>query len=117
MKRIAVALACLASINICIAGEFHVKEQATVTALLVADWGQTRYIARSPDYHESWNRILGEYPTVGEVDRYFAASIILYNVTAYYLPPKWSKILSYSVGLVEISAIGNNAMIGVKFDF
>ena len=97
-------------------GEFKPAEQSAVTALLVLDWGQTRYIARSDQYHEV-NPLLGRNPSTGDVDKYFAGSILLYNAMAYYLPPKWSKRLSYFVGGMEVIVVGNNARIGVKLQF
>jgi hypothetical protein len=99
------------------AGEWKPTEQIIVTTLLVADWGQTRDAARRDDLKEGWNPILGEYPSTGRVDRYFAATVIGYNIAAYYLPPKWSRRLAYVVGAVQISAVGNNLILGAKFDF
>jgi len=45
------------------------------TFLLVADWGQTREIAVNPRYREI-NILLGENPSLGEVDLYFATAIV-----------------------------------------
>ncbi len=49
----------------------------TVTWLI--DWGQTREIAVNPDYYET-NKILGPYPTTGEVDEW-AIKYYIINLT------------------------------------
>lgn len=99
------------------AGEWKPVEQSIVTGLLVADWAQTRDIAKRDDILEAWNVYLGERPSVGKVNVYFAATIVVYNTAAYLLPPDWARALSIGVGAIEVSAIGNNLMLGVKFNF
>jgi hypothetical protein len=43
-------------------------------ALLIADWKQTRQIARAPDRYFERNPILGNHPSVGRVDTYLFAA-------------------------------------------
>lgn len=98
------------------AGEWKPKEQAIVSALIIADWAQTRDIARRLDRHEM-NLILGRNPSINKVNKYFALSLIAYNIAAYNLNPKWSRRLSISVGVMQGAVIANNLSLGVKFDF
>jgi hypothetical protein len=46
--------------------------EAAYLALHVADWGQTRNIAKHPDTWHETNPILGKHPSTSDVDRYFA---------------------------------------------
>lgn len=46
--------------------------EAAYLALHVADWGQTRNIAKHPDQGHEVNKILGKHPSVADVDKYFA---------------------------------------------
>lgn len=98
------------------AGEWKPTEQAIVSALIIADWAQTRDIARRPDIHER-NPILGRNLSINKVNKYFALSLIAYNIAAYNLNPKWSRRLSISVGVMQGAVIANNLSLGVKFDF
>jgi len=56
--------------------------QSTVTALFITDWKQTQYIAKHPkdpmlpngtyQWRAESNPILGEYPSTGRINNYFA---------------------------------------------
>lgn len=46
--------------------------EAAYLALHIADWGQTRNIAKHPEKWNEVNKILGPHPSTKEVDRYFA---------------------------------------------
>ena len=60
--------------------------QAALTALLVADWGQTRWIAKNPSESLEKNPLLGSSPSLGRVNAYFATSIIGHAAISYMLP-------------------------------
>jgi hypothetical protein len=60
-------------------------------ALLIADWKQTRQIARAPDRYFERNPILGNHPSVGRVDTYMFAAGVLHWVIAANLSPKWRQ--------------------------
>ena len=54
--------------------------EITYQGLAAIDWLQTRNIAKNPNYYEQ-NPILGEYPSVGKVNAYFAITgIVHYGV-------------------------------------
>lgn len=115
------------------AGEFWSDDPVTNTsmiaanALLLLDWGQTRY-SSSKGYKEVGlaKNFIGEYPTVNQVDRYFAASIIVTNAAGYFMPesanffgiefnPK--KTFYIGVSVVQANTVENNYQLGVRADF
>jgi hypothetical protein len=93
--------------------------QSAVTALLVADWAQTRYATKHPQdrYKEVANPILGSRPTIGKTNNYFSLSIIGHAAISYMLPPAWRHGWQYIWIGVEANAVYYNHNIGVKMDF
>ena len=98
------------------AGKFDYCSIVAANALLIVDWAQTRENSKDETLAET-NFILGAYPSITEVDTYFAASIVLYNVAWYYLPEKYSKILTHVVIGVETYYGVKNYRIGIRFSF
>lgn len=107
--------------------------QATYTALHVADWGQTLSVAKScrngsmsvNNYTHTWeecslmetNPILGEHPSRGEINTYFATTLVLHTAVAYYLPPTYRRVWqSVWVG-IESGVVARNARMGVSLSF
>lgn len=94
-------------------------------ALSLADWAQTRYIADNPNtedpngFDESGfaENFIGKHPTTGEVNSYFAASIILMNFTGYFLPDKYKKWFYIGVSVYEADYIYDNSQIGIRGEF
>ena len=86
------------------------------TALLIADWSQTRDIARRADIKEM-NPILGPDPAMGEVNRYFMTSIALTWAAWYYLPEPWNDRVMVGVIVIQSGTVARNASIGVRFRF
>lgn len=89
---------------------------AAVTGLVV-DWRQTRYIAGHPQEYSERNPILGEHPSQGTVDAYFAASAVGTAMIAYALPHKWRKAWLIGVTSISVICISNNVGIGVGFQW
>ena len=87
------------------------------TALLVADWAQTRYIAKNPDQFYERNPILGKHPSVGKVNAYFAGAIIGNYLLMDYLSPKNRTLYQAGLISVQIVVVGNNKRIGVGMAF
>jgi hypothetical protein len=87
------------------------------SALLVADWAQTRHIAKNPQLFYEKNPILGEHPSLGRVNTYFATVLVANYFITDALSPKWRT--AYQAGLigVELVVIGNNKRLGIKMDF
>lgn len=83
------------------------------TAALVVDWGQTRYIAQHPEVMGESNRALGEHPSTGRVNAYFASMIAANALVASVLPEGWRSMWLGSVMAFQIVVISNNASAGV----
>jgi len=83
---------------------------------LLADYSQTRKIAKDPRYFEH-NPILGTHPRIVDVNRYFAAAGILTAGISYVLPKNWREGFLGTVIGVEIITVGNNLGIGLKVGF
>ena len=80
-----------------------------LTATLLADWGQTRYIIKHPEQYHETNVYLGAHPSSGRINVYFATVIGV----GLLLPPSWQWALS----AFEISVIAHNRSIGVRVSF
>jgi hypothetical protein len=89
----------------------------TANTLLMVDWLQTRGIATSNGRFRETNPILGSEPSLGRVNNYFLASIALLNLSDYFLPHKYTKLLYQSVSMVEVTAVSRNLQVGVKLKF
>lgn len=99
--------------------------QAAVLTTLALDWSQTRTIAKNPDKYHELNPILGEHPSVGRVNGYFAAVTLGHTAVAILLPTKvetfgykWNprRVWQATTVAVEVGAITNNIVVGIKFD-
>ena len=91
--------------------------QGAVTALLIADWGQTRYIALNPqDWHEK-NSLLGEHPSSGKVNDYFAAAIVGHAAISYLLPKDLRHGWQYVWIGIEANTVQNNRSLGIRMQF
>ncbi|HUG79505.1 MAG TPA: hypothetical protein VML57_18645 [Burkholderiales bacterium] len=85
--------------------------------MLIADWRQTRQIARAPDRYFERNPILGKHPSVGRVDTYMLTAGVLHWVIAANLSPKWRErfqLISFSI---QANVVQQNYAIGLAVDF
>ena len=74
--------------------------QATWTAMHIVDWSQTRRIAKEPKMFSERNPILGDHPSVGEVDTYMAISAVANLGVAYALPKPYRRYFQgISIGI------------------
>lgn len=86
--------------------------------LLGADWAQTRTIAKNPVQYGEINKILGEHPSVGSVNNYFALSMLAHAMIASQLPPEIRKWFQYGTIGLEAPVVGRNKLkfgIGMTF--
>jgi hypothetical protein len=104
--------------------------QAALTALLVADWAQTRwaikhnenlrycgYNAEPCRFYKEQNPLLGEHPTIGKVNNLIGASILGHAAIAYMLPRGWREGWTNVWIGVEASAVYYNRSVGLKMAF
>lgn len=125
--------------------ESNVTNTAIIAAnvLIVADWAQTRYIATNPrnackrslivvDANQIDNmgcrdggyiengiarNFIGENPTTNDVNRYFASSILITNLTGYFLPEKWKRYFYITIATNEAYYVYENNKIGIRGEF
>ena len=90
--------------------------QVTANATVVIDWAQTNSIATDENHYET-NPILGEYPSTGDVNRYFITSLVLMNTVGYLLPEKYSDYFYITVATMRTATILRNYQIGVRIRF
>lgn len=92
--------------------------QALTLALLGADWAQTRSIAKGiPGIHET-NPLLGEHPSTGRVNNYFAASMLGHTLLMNALPPEIRKWAQYGTIGLEAGVAGRNKLkLGIGMTF
>lgn len=86
-------------------------------AATLADWSQTRYIARHPDLYRELNPTLPEHPSTGDVDAHFAVGIVLGAAIANWLPEDYRRYFLGGVAAIEIGVVAHNHSIGVKMRF
>jgi len=113
--------------------------QVAYSALHIIDWGQSRYIANSPDScragkdrtvvcvpsRQETNPILGEYPSQDKVDLYFGLTLPAHAAISYGLRKSGWKLfdtplvtLWQSVWIgIEGYQVGDNYSAGIKMDF
>jgi hypothetical protein len=85
---------------------------------IVADWGQTRYIANhSTQYKETNNIILRGHPSQKKVDAFFLGYLVLNNGVMIALPKKCRPYYAGTVTAIETYFVISNNRIGVKIDF
>lgn len=86
------------------------------TALVVADWGQTRDIVRRPHEYYETNSILGQHPSMQKVDLFFAASLIgTYYLFDRYKEHRTEMLIGFSIA--RAAAVKHNAELGLKVRF
>ena len=104
----------------------------TAVALTIADWAQTRYMAKNPcanagggtdctdPYYENGpiaKRFIGEHPSVGKVDRYFVASVATTLLVADWLSPPLRKAYLGFISVVQFGYVAHNYRVDVKMAF
>ena len=86
--------------------------QVAFTALMVADWRQTRAIAVTPGYYET-NIVLGERPNASRVNGYFAGTLLAHTLIAHALPHPWRERWQSAGIVIQAGAVTRNDAIGL----
>ena len=121
LRHAAVALALLAPLGTAHASDQWTTEErsafAVSSVLLVADWAQTRQIARKADLFSEANPVLGAHPSMGRVNAYFATALLLNYAIGNSLGTGWRKAWFLGIQSVEASVVQRNLSIGLKLSF
>jgi hypothetical protein len=94
------------------------KELLTLSTILIAiDWGQTLDIVNNSEEYYETNPFLGDHPSRGKVNTYFAGWVIAnYGVTKL-LKGNFRKAWLWSLNAFQLSSIHNNYNIGLRLNF
>jgi hypothetical protein len=93
------------------------KLQVTFAFLHIMDWGQTRHIARNPGRYFEKNWILGEHPSVSDVDEYFISALVVHTTISYMLPKRYRGYWQVFWIGAEYNTIKRNYSMGIKIKF
>lgn len=118
MKTILTVLLCL-FVGLSHADEWDSTDKklfATSELLLLADWSQTRQVAKNPQHYSETNILLGEHPSVGKVDVYFTSVLIGNYFLTDYLESNRKSYLYGIIG-VQLIVVGHNKQLGLKIGF
>jgi hypothetical protein len=98
------------------AGEYWSNEEialeVTYITLQFVDYKQTHAIAASENYFET-NPFLGENPSKGDIDAYFAATTVAHMVIAHALPQKYRRYWQAIWINIEAGYVTHNYSIGI----
>lgn len=123
MKNLLAAILLVISFNAC-SDDWKTEDtyrQAAFLALDAMDWAQTRNIARNPSQYKENGIIartmIGEHPSVWQVDAYIISSALLQYAIARALPTEYRAAFQYmTIGDAANSVVGN-FRIGLKINF
>ena len=90
---------------------------ATMSTLLVVDWGQTINSARNPAAYQEINPILGLHPSEQSIHTYMGTALIGALTISHFLPSKYRALFMGSVIALELPYVYNNYQIGLRMQF
>ena len=94
-----------------------VKREAVYLAVDTVDWLQTRNIARDPNKWYETNSVLGEHPSVGKVNMYFATMMLVHIGIVDALPSEYRPVFQYTTIMVELNYVAHNYSLGISMKF
>lgn len=94
-----------------------IARQLTYTMLHVADWNQTRRIARNPHLWHEKNIVLGRHPRQVEVNRYFATTLAAHWLVTAALPAEWRAPWQGVTIALQASVVRRNYRLGISASF
>lgn len=93
------------------------QREITWQLIHVIDWGQTVDIAKNPSRYREINPLLGEHPSVDDVNRYMVASSLTHYLISRSLKPKYRKYWQYvTIGMTS-TLIVHNYSVGLRMNF
>jgi hypothetical protein len=92
---------------------YNVGLALAFTALCIVDWQQTLEIKHHPEKHEA-NRILGDHPSDGRVNTYFAIAIPAINLLTLAVPNPVRYWVQGTLTMIEFSYVDGNWAGGLR---
>jgi hypothetical protein len=94
------------------------KVEIAYQAVHVADWLQTLQIARNPDRWSETNPILGEHPSVSDVNQYFLATAVGHALISHYIPSaKMTRVWQGTTIAIQRGYVIHNHSLGISIKF
>lgn len=118
IKTLILALCFLAS-GKAIADDWSTQDKVLFgldSGLLIADWAQTRYIARNNQAYEGNPIILRNQNSSG-INGYFATALIANYAITNLLHGDWRTAYQASLLVIEVKYVSGNAFVGMKMRF
>jgi len=89
------------------------KLQAGYLVLHTLDWMQTLTIARNPDRWHETNPILGNHPSVAQVNQYFLATGIAHTLITAHLPQRKARLWLGATSIMQLGFVMHNRNLGI----
>lgn len=89
---------------------------ATALAFTAADWNQTTHIHDDP-FRPETNVVLGQHPSQGRINRYYAAFSAGEVLLAYKLPQPYGERAMWITAGVEAGYVAHNYKVGLRVRF
>ena len=90
--------------------------QGLTTFSYVLDWGQTLDIENHSNLYET-NALLGDHPSRGEINTYFASLIITHILITHVLPSKYRMAWLTGTFVISVGYVNNNYHLGLTFKY
>lgn len=91
--------------------------RVAMNTAVIMDWAQTRDIDQHTGLHEA-NKILGQYPSDAEINRFFLLELLAYNLAGEYLiSEKYQAFFYGGIAMIHGDAVLHNYNMGIKFQF
>lgn len=91
--------------------------QTLYTGLHIIDWGNTLYIADNPYKFYETNPILGNHPSRGNVNLYFAGTLAASFLVTHILPKEYRPYFQTIIISLETAVMASNHSLGVGMRF
>ena len=88
--------------------------QGLTTFSYVLDWGQTLDIENHSNLYET-NFLLGDHPSRGEINTYFASLILTHILITHVLPSEYRMAWLTGTFMISVGYVNNNYHLGLTF--
>ncbi len=91
--------------------------EATYFGVTSMDWSQTQQIANDPAHYHEMNPLLGQHPSLANVNVLIPSAMALHALIAYALPKPFREVWQMAWIGVETYCVVNNVSIGLRVRF
>jgi len=110
----------LLSFNACAFDEWSEADktrEAVYLAVDTVDWLQTRTIAKNPNKYYEKNPILGDHPSVGQVNNYSLCMMLAHVAAVTVIPSEYRAPFQYVSIAVVSNSVYKNYKLGITINF